>query len=193
MGRENRKSPTDKNSEERDLWQKVTEGIRPLKGRERPQTATEPKEPKLPKEPPGRPPARKPASAEANSPQQGLPVGPAAPLPHRTGLNKRDAERLKRGKMQIDAYLDLHGMTLAQAHQRLRSFVIKSQAAGLRCLLVITGTGRTKEGGGALRRELPHWLAEPGLAGRVLGLEQAQPHHGGAGAYYLLLRRKRDE
>ena len=91
----------------------------------------------------------------------------------RSGLNKRDAERLKRGKMPIDARLDLHGMTLPQAHQALRSFVLRAQAAERRCLLVITGTGRTKEGGGALRRELRHWLAEPGLAGSVLGLEQA--------------------
>jgi DNA-nicking Smr family endonuclease len=186
MAKGNRKGPADKSPEDQDLWQKVTEGVRPLKGREHP------KPPEEGKKTAHEPPAGKATPTPPKTPLRGAPEQATQPIPRASGINRRDAERLKRGKMQIDAYLDLHGMTLAQAHQALRAFVVRSQASERRCLLVITGTGRTKEGGGALRRELPQWLAEPGLAGRVLGLEQAQPQHGGAGAFYLLLRRKRE-
>ena len=187
------------------LWQKLTAGIKPLKGRERREPAQSlPKETAKSRLDPLPGPNEAAKNETGKGPSSGAALGAGPPVkvfgsrPEetpagtvRSGLNKRDAERLKRGKMPIDARLDLHGMTLPQAHQALRSFVLRAQAAERRCLLVITGTGRTKEGGGALRRELRHWLAEPGLAGSVLGLEQAQPQHGGAGAFYLLLRRKR--
>lgn len=106
------------------------------------------------------------------------------------GIDRANAERLKRGRHDVEARLDLHGLTQSEAHRVLSGFVIDSQAAGRRCVLVITGRGRP--GGGILRAAVPRWLAEPGLRRHVLGIAQAQPRHGGGGALYLLLRRTRE-
>jgi DNA-nicking Smr family endonuclease len=114
---------------------------------------------------------------------------PAPPLDSLAGIDRANAERLKRGRHEIEARLDLHGLTQSEAHRALSGFVASSHAAGHRCVLVITGRGRL--GGGILRAAVPRWLAEPDLRGRLLGIAPAQPHHGGAGALYLLLRRLR--
>lgn len=93
--------------------------------------------------------------------------------------------------MAIDRRLDLHGMTEAAAHAALDRFVRHAWHEGVRVLLVITGKGSVREGGGVLRRNLPRWLAAGENAPRVLRIEQAQLRHGGQGAYYVLLRRRR--
>lgn len=107
------------------------------------------------------------------------------------GIDRRTAERLRRGEMAIDRRLDLHGMTEAAAHAALDRAVAAAWREGLRVLLVITGKGSLKEGGGVIRRNLPRWLALGDHSGRVLRVESAQPKHGGAGAFYVLLRRQR--
>jgi DNA-nicking Smr family endonuclease len=114
---------------------------------------------------------------------------PKPPLDSLAGIDRANAERLKRGRHDIEARLDLHGLTQSEAHRALARFVASSQAAGRRCVLVITGRGRL--GSGVLRSEVPRWLDEPGLRGHLLGIAPAQPQHGGAGALYLLLRRRR--
>ena len=114
---------------------------------------------------------------------------PEPPLDSLAGIDRANAERLKRGRREIEARLDLHGLTQSEAHRALARFVAASQAAGRRCVLVITGRGRL--GGGILRSAVPRWLAEPGLRRHLLGIAEAQPQHGGAGALYLLLRRVR--
>jgi len=113
-----------------------------------------------------------------------------APVPG-GGLDKRRARRLRRGELPIDGRLDLHGMTQDAAHRALRAFLLRAQASGERCVLVITGKGRTGAGPGVLRTMLPRWLRETPLAGAVLAWQPAQPRHGGEGAAYVLLRRKR--
>jgi DNA-nicking Smr family endonuclease len=108
-------------------------------------------------------------------------------------VDKRTAERLKRGEMEIEGRLDLHGRTQAQAHEALRRFIASSYAAGKRCVLVITGKGRGGDGGpGVLQTRVPEWLKDGDLAPAVLRVQKAQPQHGGGGALYVLLRRKRD-
>jgi DNA-nicking Smr family endonuclease len=117
---------------------------------------------------------------------------PAAPAPKpNPGLDKRTAERFRKGEMAIDRRLDLHGMTQERAHAALDRFVRQAWADGLRVLLIITGKGSGGEG--VLRRSLPQWLAAGEHAPRVLRLETAQPKHGGGGAFYVLLRRQREE
>jgi DNA-nicking Smr family endonuclease len=114
-----------------------------------------------------------------------------APPPN-PGIDRRTAERLRKGAMDIDRHLDLHGMTEAAAHAALDRFVRQAWREGARVLLVITGKGSVRDGGGVLRRNLPRWLAVGDSAAHVLRIESAQPRHGGSGAYYVLLRRHRE-
>lgn len=100
-------------------------------------------------------------------------------------LDRRTAQRLKRGQMPIEARLDLHGMTQAEAHEALARFIARSHAAGLRAVIVITGKS------GVLHGAVPRWLEEGENRACILGSARAQPQHGGAGALYLLLRRQR--
>jgi DNA-nicking Smr family endonuclease len=115
------------------------------------------------------------------------PAPPLPPLDRFAGIDRATAERLKRGRYPVEARLDLHGMTQAEAHRGLAGFVAGSRAAGRRCLLVITGHGRM--GGGVLKAAVPRWLGEPELRGHVLAITPAQPKDGGGGALYVLLRR----
>jgi DNA-nicking Smr family endonuclease len=116
------------------------------------------------------------------------PSQPPAPNP---GIDRRTAERLRKGRMDIDRRLDLHGLTQEAAHAALDRAVATAWRDGVRVLLVITGKGSMKDGGGVVRRNLPRWLAVGANAPRVLRIESAQPQHGGAGAFYVLLRRQR--
>ena len=93
--------------------------------------------------------------------------------------------------MPIEETIDLHGLTQRQAMRALGDFLAAAQEAGRRCVLVITGKGDTKDEGGVLRAMLPQWLNEPANRARILAFEVAQPKHGGAGALYVLLKRKR--
>src|SRR6185437_13610334 len=135
----------------------------------------------------GRPPAPEPpAPAPAAAPLDAKPA-PRTPSPTGAGLDRRNAQRLKRGQMEIAARLDLHGLTQSEAHGALQRFVARSYGEGRRAVLIITGKGRE----GVLRRAVPRWLDEPGMRPMILAREEAQPRHGGAGALYVLLRRKR--
>lgn len=116
-----------------------------------------------------------------------------------TGLDKRTSERLDRGRLPIEARLDLHGMVQSAAHGALTYFIMTAHADGKRCVLVITGKGERSrnditdmhEKGGVLRRAVPQWLNEAGLRSKILKFTYAQPKDGGEGALYILLRRKR--
>jgi len=132
---------------------------------------------------------------------------PVAPRPARldrrgtaSGVDRRTAQRLARGQTPIEARIDLHGMTQAKARRALERFLVDAEGAGRRCVLVITGKGAERDRGedampdrdaGVLRRSLPRWLALPGLRERVVAYCPAIPRHGGAGAFYILLRRRR--
>lgn len=105
--------------------------------------------------------------------------------------------KMTRGKLQPEARIDLHGMTLAEAHPELIGFILNAQSQGLRLVLVITGKGKRREDTGpipqrmgALRHQVPHWLRLPPLAPAVLQVTEAHLRHGGAGAYYVYLRKR---
>jgi DNA-nicking Smr family endonuclease len=119
------------------------------------------------------------------SPASSQPLLP--PLDRVAGVDRATAERLKRGRRPIEARLDLHGLTQAEAHRALASFIHASRGAGRRCLLVITGHGR--QTGGILKAAVPRWLEEPALRRHVLAIAPAQLKDGGSGALYVLLRR----
>jgi DNA-nicking Smr family endonuclease len=107
--------------------------------------------------------------------------------------------RMVRGKLDPESRIDLHGMTRVQAQSALTGFLLSAHARGVRLVLVITGKGREAVGDqgpiphrhGALRHDLPHWVHSGPLRGIVLELRPAHRSHGGGGAFYLYLRRRK--
>ena len=115
-----------------------------------------------------------------------------SPLGRVAGVDKRTDEKVRKGRMGIDGRIDLHGMTQSEAHHALSGFIRRSHAAGRRMVLVITGKGQMPRGEGVLRLSVPRWLREADVGPLILSVHQAQPQHGGNGAYYVLLRRRRE-
>ncbi|NUB45337.1 Smr/MutS family protein [Fertoebacter nigrum] len=118
----------------------------------------------------------------------------AAPL----RMDAKNFARMARGKLAPEARIDLHGMTLAEAHPELVGFILNAHAAGLRLVLVITGKGKQRpdhgpipQRMGILRHQVPQWLHLPPLGPCVLQVAEAHLKHGGGGAYYVYLRRGR--
>ena len=181
-------------SEERALWETVTKQIKPL--RRRPKTKTEALEIAVQ--------ANEEAAAEkttAGSVRSGAPAKqitvasrPKNAPPPLVALGRRERSHLARGRKEIEARLDLHGMTQARAHRALIGFLSRAGEDGLTFVLVITGKGRSgalESERGVLRRQVPEWLALPELRSLVVGFEEAAIGHGGAGALYVRLRRAR--
>ncbi|MCK0168432.1 Smr/MutS family protein [Jannaschia sp. S6380] len=111
-------------------------------------------------------------------------------------MDARAHRRMKAGKLRPEGTLDLHGMTLDQAHPALLRFILSAHASGKRLVIVVTGKGRTKpsEGPipnrlGVLRHQVPQWLRLAPLVQVVLQVTEAHRSHGGSGAYYVYLRR----
>lgn len=115
------------------------------------------------------------------------------------GLDRRSALKLQRGQLQIESRLDLHGMTQNEARRALDIFLAKSSKSGKRCVLVITGKGTLRHNetpgeepkSGILRTLVPNWLGTLTSRTYVLAYHPAQPKDGGAGALYVMLRRRR--
>ena len=154
--------------------------------------------------PPPEPVAKPPPKPTAKPPPAVAPPPPCVKVErvrraNLAGLDRRNAERLRRGQKTIEGRLDLHGMTQAEAHRALNRFLAESAATGKRCVLVITGKGSTQRGGdsviperaGVLRDAVPGWLAEARNRALIVATHPAAPQHGGTGALYVLLRRQR--
>jgi DNA-nicking Smr family endonuclease len=175
--------------DERALWRAAMRDVVPL-GRAPPVPAEEPA-----------PDVRQPTATVAEPVPRRRPPAPsrAAALPDLApavtpGVDRRTAERLRRGELPIAARLDLHGMTQDEAHRALGRFLATSADQGQRCLLVITGKGfrsGTERSDGVLRAAVPRWLNEAPNRARLLAFAPATPRDGGAGALYVLLRRRR--
>jgi DNA-nicking Smr family endonuclease len=166
--------------DDRALWDAVKKSVKPLKNL-KPRVAK-------PANAPGKsepPPTVRPKAAKQVTVQPAMPAAPKPPP--LAALDRRMRSRVARGRVEIDARLDLHGLTLDRAGPRLASFLVSAQARGAGLVLVITGKGGT----GALRREAPFWLSSPELRPLVIGFEEAAQNHGGAGALYVRIRRAR--
>ena len=98
---------------------------------------------------------------------------------------------LGRGVIALDARIDLHGLTQAEAFAQLTAFLRRARREGARTVLVITGKGAMGdgEGRGVLRRQVPLWLSSAGLREGVIAFAPAHAEHGGSGALYVRLRR----
>ncbi|WP_417667924.1 Smr/MutS family protein [Roseibium sp.] len=187
--------------EDRELWAKVTKTLTPL----HPERASQPEaddfETLFEGEAP--PDKRKKETATAmrapSGPKPAAYTPPKPPPLHQ--LEHRYRKKVVRGVKPIDARIDLHGMTQHQAHERLRGFLYQAQASGHKIVLVITGKGgRGKDRDfrhdhwddmGVLRRAVPQWLAMPDMRSVVIGYEEAHVTHGGSGALYVRIRRRR--
>jgi DNA-nicking Smr family endonuclease len=173
--------------EERALWENVARQVKPL--RKKPRSVKKEAET-----------AAAAKSAAASKPHVPARVKPAAKpdLPPATPplapLGRRQRSQLSRGKKEIDARLDLHGMTQSRAHRALAGFLQRAHRDGLTFVLVITGKGRTvgaESERGVLRRQVPLWLGLPEFRALVVGFEEAHVGHGGEGALYVRIRRSR--
>lgn len=185
-------------AEERALWDRVAASARPF----RPRRAAAPD----PQPKPGAAAAR-PGPADFRIGEMTRPLTAAHDLapaveerlaaqPLR--MDRRKHQQLTRGKLAPEARIDLHGMTLAEAHPELIRFVLSAHAAGKRLILVITGKGKRGEDRGpiplrvgVLRHQVPHWLTQPPLGALVQQIAPAHLKHGGGGACYVYLRRAR--
>jgi DNA-nicking Smr family endonuclease len=176
--------------EERALWDSVAKQTKPLRKRARAAKAHA-----------SAPDAAMPAAASASSPKQlppaktaRVPAASAPPsIPPLAPLGRRERSQLSRGRKEIDARLDLHGMTQTRAHRALFGFLQRAHSDGLTFVLVITGKGKmgAEFERGVLRRQVPQWLGLPEFRSLVVGFEEAHIGHGGEGALYVRVRRSR--
>jgi DNA-nicking Smr family endonuclease len=176
--------------DERVLWESVAKQTKPLRKRHRAAKPTlgPPAEPAVVASAPVAP---HPDPVKPNV-KTAKPVPP--PAPPLAPLGRRERSQLSRGRKDIDARIDLHGMTQARAHHALHRFLQRASDDGLTFVLVITGKGRTvgpESERGVLRRQVPHWLSLPEFRNFVVGFEEAHIGHGGEGALYVRVRRAR--
>jgi DNA-nicking Smr family endonuclease len=164
--------------EEQNLWGSVARSVRPLSRARSVEISGRNEAPS-----PG---PRRDAVRERPLPAAKTPVS----LPPLTPLDRRTRQKLARGRDTIDARIDLHGKTQAQAYAALRHFLLKAQADDARYVLVVTGKGRNPEHG-VLRRQVPRWLGLHDFRSLVVGFDSAHVGHGGEGALYVRVRRKK--
>lgn len=158
-----------------ELWSAVTADVRPFRSR---------------------PIAPKPEAPAAPEPRTHAPLPTqreAAPLrraaPPVLDIDRRTRTKLRRGRLDVDAKLDLHGMRQAEAHHALIAFLRRAQSEGAKMAIVVTGKGLKTDTGGVLRRMAPLWLQAPTLRDVVVGFGEASHKHGGEGALYVRIRR----
>lgn len=179
--------------EDRTLWDKLRESVKPLRRpRAVKRAAAAAPAPAAPAAPP--PPAKRAKVAKtvtSQPPPKPSPKGPPPLAP----LEDRTRKKLLRGQAAVDASIDLHGMRQERAFAALETFLRGAQAEGHRIVLVVTGKGGSQaamgEGRGVLRQAVPGWLARPDLRPLVVGFEEAGRPHGGGGALYVRIRRRR--
>lgn len=193
--------PRHLSAEERALWDRVAERTIP-RDPKRVNTAQVEKLPaaqKKPQQPETRmPDFRVGQAAKTNRPHDLLPSVSDRLARASVNMDHKSFGKMKRGKLKPEARIDLHGMTMAEAHPELVAFILGSQSQGRRLVLVITGKGKDRDDGGpiptrhgVLRHQVPQWLALPPLAQAILQVSPAHLKHGGHGAYYVYLRKPR--
>ena len=193
------KKPRGLRPDERDLWQKVTDKTE----RMHPEFQLEitvstprpmPKPPKV-----AAPRFRVGETAKSHPKPHDLAPAIADQIArHPIAMDRKTFGRMKKGRLSPEARIDLHGMTIAQAHPALTRFILDAASSDRRLVLVITGKGKTKDDDGpmpmrhgVLRHQVPHWLHSMPLKPHILQITEAHLKHGGQGAYYVYLRRSR--
>jgi DNA-nicking Smr family endonuclease len=177
----------DLSEEERALWESVAKHTKPLRKKHRaakPETASPDIEARV---------AAKPSAVPKPVPAASLAKMPKPAVPPLAPLGRRERSQLSRGRKEIEARLDLHGMTQTRAHHALSGFLRRAHLDGLTFVLVITGKGKMgiESERGVLRRQVPQWLSQPEFRTLVVGFEEAHIGHGGEGALYVRIRRSK--
>lgn len=176
--------------EDRILWNRVASTAVPLKDRHTVPGSPAPEEtaPEAVRPAPRRKAAASPEAASSARPDPEWPPSARRPAaaPSFDALTRR---RLARGRIPVEASVDLHGMTQDRAHQFLLSFLGEARRRGYRHVMVITGHGGGRGGEGVLRRAVPQWLSTAPFRPLVSGYGEAGRRHGGRGALYLRLAR----
>jgi DNA-nicking Smr family endonuclease len=173
--------------EERALWDSVAKQAKPLRKKHRvakPETTSPDKDARV---------AEKSAALPKSLPPANPPGMQRPAVPPLAPLGRRERSQLSRGRKEIEARLDLHGMTQTRAHRALAGFLQRAHLDGLTFVLVITGKGKmgVESERGVLRRQVPQWLSQPEFRTLVVGFEEAHIGHGGEGALYVRIRRSR--
>ncbi|MFS2316466.1 Smr/MutS family protein [Maricaulis sp. D1M11] len=184
----------DLDPEEKSLWNRIARSVNPLrKPRARLQNLN-------------RDGAETAGEADIPKTKPAMTLKPPDPAVHRkpgVPVDRGSEKKMRRGQVEIDSRIDLHGMTQAQARPALEGFLRAAHGRGEKTVLVITGKGLTldkdedlaafwekREAPGVLKRRLPEWLRSPQMTGIVSGFAQAHLRHGGSGAFYVTLRRR---
>lgn len=180
------------NPEERILWGKVAKSTQALPGRMKEILAFEKEEEaKLVAEEQARQAAKpKPAPRQITQIVDiPAPTPAKRPAVHHHPLEKPVKKKLAKGRLPIEARLDLHGLFQDEAHDLLLDFLARAYDRGLRHVLVITGKGSSMGSEGALRRAVPLWFSKAEFRFLISSYEWAARHHGGEGAMYVRLAR----
>ena len=188
--------------DDHELWEAVTKSVTPMVKATR-KEVVKPDKPRTPAPPakmPRRHAAAVPQPVPAAKPSENKPSGP----PPLAAFDRRTSQKMVRGQADIDARIDLHGLSIEMARFHLLDFLSTRRSRGARVVLVITGKGAspfsshtlhgqvhfdTPEREGKLRRALPRWLEDAAFRIHVIGYQPAHPRHGGGGAFYVKLRK----
>lgn len=190
------------------MWRKIAATVTPLERRRKAQAvAPNPEAPPRPEAPPPEPTKVDLAAAlaaakakAATAPRQAaVPSRRAAPriAEEKVGLDASWERKIARGGLEPDFSLDLHGSTLDQAYSRLMHGLAQARAMGARVVLIVTGKPRPAEAAdrgqvrGAIRAKIADWLAASDHASDIAAVRSAHRRHGGQGALYVVLKRRR--
>lgn len=191
--------------EELRLWRGAMRDTLPLEDVPTPPIDTKEPAPKL------KPPPKPLKRIKPVAPLTAVPKKQPAPKQPIHALDKKSAQRVRRGQIRPDARLDLHGMRRSEAHPALTNFILNSASRGCRVVLVITGKGMPPDergswpdhrydeeprsfqpgrGGGVLKAKVPLWLETPPLREMIHSIQESHQRHGGSGALYVFLRKR---
>jgi DNA-nicking Smr family endonuclease len=163
-------------ADEKKLWRKVAENVKP---RCKASTAVEIEAHQT-----------TPQSLARRAAVQAAKPPPATPKRVPAPPQNRSAEkRVRRGKLEIGGSLDLHGHTQESGYGAVIRFLQRAHVRGDSTVIIVTGIGRYGEG--VLKRRLPEWLNDSEVRSLVAGFAPAHRAHGGAGAFYVFLKRSR--
>jgi len=160
--------------EEKQIWGKVSRTVSPRRAFKGPKSA---------KPLPPKGPTTEDFANMLRLPPLAKPSGRGLPQ----SLDVNQDKRVRRGRVVIDAKIDLHDMTQAMAYPALHRAIIRASNRGHKCVLVVTGKGIRGEG--VLRRNFTSWIGESEIRPFIANYAQAHIKHGGSGAWYVFLKR----